>query len=167
MRPSAAPLRTRRLGKGLFGALVASVVFASTASADPLPDGGVTTEDIARVMKAKDLNPQVAAEKDADPLVRGTFKDLKFGVFLFGCHAATRCESISLSSGFKVKNVNQTLISQWNRTRRFGRAYLDANSEAWVEMDVDLAFGATTEAVANDFDRWASVMTAFYKYVHP
>jgi hypothetical protein len=156
----------RFAGLGPILVLVASVVFASTASAELLPDGGVTTDDIARIMTAKHLNPQIATEKDADPLVRGTFKNIKFGVFLFGCHAGNRCDSISLSSGFKVKNVNQALISQWNRTTHFGRAYLDANSEAWVEMDVDLAVGATTEAITYDFDRWASVMTAFYKYVH-
>jgi hypothetical protein len=147
--------------------LLAVLAFAPEAMAEPLQDGGVTTQQIARIMRGKGLSPDIASDKDGDPLIRGAIKDLKFGVFFVGCHDSPVCESITFSAGFKVKNMSQTKIAQWNRTRRFGRAYLDENSEAWVEMDVDLAYGATTEAVENNLDRWASVMSEFSRFTHP
>ncbi len=142
------------------------LALAPAAIAAPLPDGGVTAKDVARVMEAKDFQAEIATDKDGDPLIRSSSKDMKFGVFFYGCHSKPRCDSIQFSAGFSVKNVTPAKIAQWNRTKRFGRAYLDDDFEPWVEMDMDLEHGGTTEALANNLDRWVGVIGEFNKYIN-
>jgi hypothetical protein len=142
------------------------LALAPPASAGPLPDGGVTAKEVADVMTSKDFPAEIATDKDGDPLVRSTVKDFKFGVFFYGCHGKPRCDSIQFSAGFSLKGVTPEKVAQWNRTKRFGRAWLDDQSDPWVEMDMDLEHGATTEAVANDLDRWVGVVTEFNKFIN-
>ncbi len=56
-------------------------------------------------------------------------------------------------------------ILDWNRDKRFGRAYLDKAGDPWVEMDMDVEHGATTEAIANDLERWKAVIQEFRTYI--
>jgi len=142
------------------------LALAPAALAEPLPDGGVTAQEVAKVMVGKDFAAEIATDKDGDPLIRSSVKDVKFGVFFYGCNGKARCDSIQFSVGFSVKGVSPSRIAKWNRTRRFGRASLDDDSEPWVEMDMDLEHGATTEALANDLDRWVGVLTEFSKYIN-
>lgn len=147
----------------IFSVLLA---LAPAALAVPLSDGGVTAQDVAQVMRGKGFPTEVTTDKDGDPLIRGSSKDLKFGVFFYGCHKTPRCDSIQFSAGFSVKDVTPARIAQWNWTKRFGRSYLDDDFEPWVEMDMDLEHGGTTEALANDLDRWLAVMGEFNKYIN-
>ncbi|HEY4168655.1 MAG TPA: YbjN domain-containing protein [Reyranella sp.] len=89
----------RHAGRIAAALLLGSSVGVS-AWAGPLPDGGVTREEVAAVLKA----------------------------------------------GFSKKGVAPQRILDWNRDKRFGRAYLDKVGDPWVEMDVDVEHGATTEA---------------------
>jgi len=139
---------------------------APAAFADPLPDGGVTAQEVAAIMKSEDFPVEIGSDKDGDPLIRSSTKDVKFGVFFYGCNGKPRCDSIQFSAGFSVKGMTPAKIAQWNRTKRFGRAWADDEADPWVEMDMDLEHGATTEAVANDLDRWIGVITEFQKYIN-
>jgi len=135
------------------------------ALAEPLPDGGVTADDVEQVMRDKGFATEIGADRGGDPLIRSASKDLKFIVFFYGCDRKKRCDSIEFSARFSVNGVPAVKIAQWNRNKRFGRAYLDDDLQPWVEMDLDLEFGATTEALANDLDRWAGVIGDFNKYI--
>jgi len=142
------------------------LALGSGAMAAPLPDGGVTALEVAGVMQARNLPTEITTDKDGDPLIRSSSKNLKFGVYFYGCRGKPRCDSIQFSAGFSVKNVAPASIGQWNRTKRFGRAYLDDDFEPWVEMDMDLEHGATTEALGNNFDRWTGVIGEFNKFIN-
>jgi len=142
------------------------LALTSIASAAPLPDGGVTAKEVAQVMDSKSFPTEITTDKDGDPLVRSSTMKLKFGVFFYGCHGKPRCDSIQFSAGFSIKGMSPAQVAQWNRTKRFGRVYLDDDFEPWVEMDMDVEHGATTEAVANNLDRWVGVMSEFNKYIN-
>jgi hypothetical protein len=84
-------------------------------------------------------------------------------VYFYQCEGG-RCGSIQFSAGFEgAASVPMTKVMEWNRTKRFGRAFLDGGS-LFVEMDMDVERGATTEALANNFERWAAVVEQFPKY---
>ena len=145
--------------------LVAGAVlgWAGSAIAAPLPNGGVTAQEVAGVMRGMKLEVEMTADRDGDPLIRSNISGRKFGVYFYQCKGP-RCTSIQFSSGFEgAENIAVAKIMEWNRTKRFGRAYLDG-STLFVEMDMDVERGATTEAVANNFDRWAAVMEQFPKF---
>jgi hypothetical protein len=154
-----------RLALG-FGEFAAAMLAAASgaAFAEPLPDGGATAPEIAGVMKGQDFPVETTKDKDGNPLLRSSAQGYGFSVYFYGCKE-TRCDSIQFSAAFNSKDVKPEKIAEWNRTRRFGRAWLDDDAAPWVEMDVDLEHGATTEAVAADLERWVSVLTGFNSFV--
>jgi hypothetical protein len=142
--------------------LVASQTAALSAI---LPDGGVTAQDIARVLQTKGYQTEITTDKDGDPLIRSTSEGVKFSVYFYECKGSPRCKSFQFVSGFSSTNITVSRVADWNRTKRFGKVYLDQQSDPWVEMDVDVEHGATTEALANDLDRWILTLGTFRKYI--
>ena len=152
-------------GFSIAAVLGVALVQASVASAAPLPDGGVTAQDVARVLQSKGFQAEVTTDKQGDPLVRSNSGGAKFGVYFYECKGRQRCPSIQFSAGFASTGITPQKVAEWNRSKRFGRVYLDKEDDPWVEMDIDVEHGANTEAVANDLDRWTSVMGEFMRYI--
>lgn len=145
------------------GLALAFLAAALPAQAGPLPEGGVTAAEVAGVMRAMKLPVEQTTDRQGDPLILSTIGGRKFGVYFYQCQAG-RCGSIQFSTGFDdAASVPMVKVMDWNRTKRFGRAYLDGGS-LYVEMDMDVERGATTEALANNFDRWAAVVEQFPKF---
>jgi hypothetical protein len=141
------------------------LMIAAPAMARPLPDGGVTAQEVAGVLQEKGYKAQVTKDKDGDPMVRSASGGVDFLILYYECKGRQRCPSIQFYAGFKKKGVAPARIAEWNATKRFGRAYLDDESDPRVEMDVDLEHGANTEAVANDMERWVIVLSEFTKFI--
>ena len=157
-------MRWRDLGVLTLTALTVVAVAAPAASARPLPDGGVTAQEVAEVMRARKMPVELTTDKDGDPLINSNASGRKFGVYFYQCKNK-RCTAIQFSAGFQGAEDKAARIAEWNRTKRFGRAYLDG-ATVYVEMDMDMEHGATTEAVANNFERWAAVVEQFPKFVN-
>jgi len=142
---------------------LALVLASAPAMAGPLPDGGVTADEVASVMRALKLPVEKTTDRQGDPLILSTLGGRKFGVYFYQCQSE-RCASIQCSAGYEgAASVPMVKIHDWNRTKRFGRAYADGGT-LYVEMDMDVERGATTEALANNFERWAAVMEQFPKF---
>jgi hypothetical protein len=141
------------------------IAMAAPAMARPLPDGGITAQELASVLQEKGYKAQVTTDKDGDPLVRSASGGVDFLVLYYECKGKQRCPSIQCYAGFKKTAIMPARIAEWNTKRRFGRAYLDDESDPRVEMDVDVEHGATTEAIANDMERWVTVLAGFTKHI--
>ena len=148
---------------GLTAALLLTPLLGAPAGAGPLPDGGVTREEVAAVLKEQGFENKITDGQDGERRINSTFEGTKFGVYFFDCDGS-RCGSIQLSAGFGKKGLAAKL-ADWNRDKRFGRAYLDKVGDPWVEMDVDVQHGATTEAIANDLERWKALLAEFRTYI--
>jgi Putative bacterial sensory transduction regulator len=136
------------------------------AQAGPLPDGGVTVQEVARALQDKGFQTEITTDKDGDPLIKSKLEGAKFSVYFYECGGRPRCKSIQFAAGFAMKGeFEATQAQQWNRTKRFGRVYQDDESDPWVEMDMDVEHGATTDALTNDVDRWVVVLNEFRKYI--
>jgi hypothetical protein len=147
------------------GALLLVVVPVSLARATALPDGGVTASEVASVLQGKGYKAEINADKSGDLLVGSASGGVNFSVYFYTCNHTPRCTSIQFSAGFQKPGITDEQLEKWNRTTRFGKAYFDTDHDPRVEMDVDVEHGATTEAIANDLDRWVSVLAEFVKYI--
>ena len=137
-----------------------------TALAGALPDGGITVQEVARSMQAKGFQTEITTDKDGDPLIKSTLEGAKFSVYFYECGGKPRCKSIQFAAGFAMKgSISPAKLAEWNRTKRFGRVYQDNENDPWVEMDMDMEHGATTEAMTNNIDRWLVVLKEFRKYI--
>jgi hypothetical protein len=148
-------------------AVLLLIASQDSAVARSLPDGGVTAQEVAGVLKAKGYQAEITTDQDGDPKINSISEGAKFGVWFYECAKGPRCHSIQFAAGFTQTDLAASRIEEWNRTKRFGRAYFSRQSNPWVEMDVDLEHGANTEALANDLDRWILVLSTFRKFINP
>ena len=152
-------------GLGVLGVLVLG---PTSLQAAPLPSGGVTAGEVAKALLDKGYKAEVTTDSTGDPMIRSATDGSNFRILFYNCKSAgPRCVSISFSAGFDLeKGLSYSRINQWNREKRFGRAYLDDEMDPYVEMDVDFERGATIEAVANVIDTWAAVLPVFKNFIN-
>ncbi|WP_128415146.1 YbjN domain-containing protein [Thermus tenuipuniceus] len=83
---------------------------------------------------------------------------------LDGCEKG-RCSILALSAGF-AKKVRLEELNEWNRGRRFSRAYLDKEGDPWVEWELDLAGGVTRETLRRFFRMFSqAVLPLFIEHI--
>jgi len=148
--------------KTLIGGLMAcAAVVPSAALARPLPDGGVTVQEVAQELQSKGYKAEVGKDGGGDPKIVSGVDGSRFRVWFYGCESG-RCASVQFETAFDLKNgVTFEKVNQWNKERRFGSAHLDDEMDPYVQYDVDFERGATTEAVANAIDVWVTVVPRF------
>lgn len=145
---------------------LAALLMASAAVARPLADGGVTAQEVADVLQAKGYQAKIEKDRQGDPKIQSSTDGVSYEIYFYGCHSGPRCTSIQFSTAFHVDGgMSLERINAWNRTSRFGRGYLDDEKDPYVEMDLDVEHGFTTEAVDNNVDTWDAVVPAFLKVV--
>lgn len=138
---------------------------ALQAQARPLPAGGVTADEVIEVLQASGYRAQADVDGVGDPMVRSATDGTNFAIYFYGCERQ-RCTTIQFGMGFEMQRpLSLAKINEWNREMRFGRAYLDAEMDPIVEMDVDLELGATTEQLQSVIGTWAEVVPAFKEFI--
>jgi hypothetical protein len=133
------------------------------AIARPLPDGGITAQEMSEVLKAGGY-PIEMTSLDGSPAINTSVNGIKFSIHFFECDPDGRCQSILFSSSWSIAGITPARMQDWNRTKRFGRGYLSEQSTPFVEMDMDFHHGATTEALISNLDRWKLVVKEFPTY---
>lgn len=143
----------------------AALAAAWSAAAGPIPEGGVTVQEVAQVLQAKGYKAEVGRDRVGDPMITSAVDGSNFRVLFYDCEAG-RCAAIQFATAFDMeKGLTLSHINSWNRERRFGRAYLDDEMDPFVEYDVDFEVGATTEAIGNAVAVWEAVVPAFKKHI--
>ncbi|HEX2560555.1 YbjN domain-containing protein [Phenylobacterium sp.] len=143
----------------------AALAVACSAATAPIPEGGVTVQEVARALQAQGYKAEIGRDRVGDPMITSALDGSNFRVLFYDCEAG-RCAAIQFATAFDVKDgLTLSRINTWNRERRFGRAYLDDEMDPFVEYDVDFEVGATTEAVGNAIDVWEAVVPAFKKHI--
>ncbi len=122
-------------------------------------------EDLAAVTRAAGFVPELDEDAAGDPMVRFRLEGLRTSIFMYGCED-DRCTSYQFTAGFAMdeKPAVET-INEWNRIKRFGRAYADLEGDPFVEMDVDLDGGVTHEYLVRTFTTWRAVFVSFLQHI--
>lgn len=154
------PMRLVKLSAAL------ALALPGVAVAGPLPDDGVAPREMAAVLSGAGLPAKEDATKEGNPVIRSAAGDTRFGIYFYECDGATkRCKSLQFSAGFNTKGITADDLGEWNRSKRFGRAWFDKEGEPWVEMDVVSDRGVTTEALASNLERWRIILDSFVGFL--
>lgn len=70
-------------------------------------------------------------------------------------------KDIQLYAGFKAKRITLSRINEWNKTKRFGRAYLDSDNDPVIEADLDFEGGVTAEAIVRFVALFGQLVESF------
>lgn len=139
--------------------LAATPAAAQTMLAEP----GAVSE----VLRAKGMATELKTDSDGDPRITATFSGKKFLVYFYGCKNHRDCETVQFYTAYSNSKADLASLNTWNRTNRFGRAYLDTQGDPCIVMDVDMTGGIPRALFEDNLEYWTSVVPQFQKYVLP
>lgn len=150
----------------LFGGLAtaAMITTATIAAAD------ITADNAGAVMKAMQnfgLVATMGADSDGDPKISSRVSDTKFSVYFYGCDNNVNCSSIMIKAGYDLNSGMSALkINEWNREKRFAKAYIDDEGDPILEMDVNLDLdGVGDKNFEDTLDWWRLTVEDFEEFI--
>jgi hypothetical protein len=150
---------TRHLRHAAF-ALVIALAATTMAHAKEIPSDGLTFDDAMAWLRDQGLEGKISTDGAGNKNIQTAFGDNRFGVYLFDC-SNDHCGSIQFVANWPASaKISATKVNQWNRTKRWARAYLDGSNRLWVEFDADLTPGGTYELLQDEFATWKKMLDA-------
>jgi hypothetical protein len=136
---------------------------SSPAFAEELVDATMPERiyEIARGFGSAELGK----DSQGDPRIIGRVDGTKYGVYFYGCAKGRECDDIQFSAGWSGPKVSLEKINEWNRDKRFGKAYIDSDGDPRLEMEVNLDYGVSAKNLEDSFNWWSKALKEFKKIV--
>jgi hypothetical protein len=74
-------------------------------------------------------------------------------------------QTLQAYCGLSGTKANVQTVNEWNKTKRFGRACIDAENDPCIELDYDLEGGVSDESIKVWFDTVTAIVRAFKAHV--
>ncbi|MGH6786224.1 MAG: YbjN domain-containing protein [Novosphingobium sp.] len=133
----------------------------------------------AQMVRAQDPDSLVQALQQAgyaaklgtdavgDPQITSGVSGTTFQIYFYNCTDHKNCATVQFHSAYDLQNpVGLDQLNEWNRMKRFGRGFLDKESDPVLEMDVDLDDGGMSRPLFIDnIEFWTSILGEFEKLI--
>ncbi len=142
---------------------------AQTA-APPVTAGGMvdasSPDAIAALLQQAGYRAAVTVDNIGDPKIESSAAGVDFSIYFYGCDNARNCQSVQLSSGYDLEQgTSFQSMNDWNSTQRFGFAYLDSESDPFVNYDINMAYGLSQENFMDSLAIWEAVLSDFQAHI--
>ena len=155
-------MRRRRFAALLFLAIAVAKPFPAAARIDGLIDGSVPIYVLA---VAKGLgDAELGLDGAGDPMIHARIGDYGYRVYFYGCTDGGRCKNRTFSASWTSDHYNDASMGDWNRSHRFGTAFIGTDGNPTLTMNVNLYGGVTRRSLEDTFDWWRVLMTEFSRY---
>jgi hypothetical protein len=168
-------IATRRLAALAFLAAACAAPAPGRAApaavrAAPAPAGLVKAQDpqsLVRALQNGGYQAKLGVDKVGDPMITSGYSGTTFQIFFYNCTNHVGCATVQFHSGYDFTTpLPLETINEWNRSERFGRAYLDKENDPILEMDLDLDDGGLSPLLFIDnVEFWTSVLGKFEKHI--
>ncbi len=146
----------------IMGAITAVMLAAPAAGAEETIDA----TDPERILAIAHSFGEAALTTDnlGDPLIEGRIGEKDYRLFFYGCSEGRNCKTLMFAADWQSADLTHEMMADWNREKRFGKAYLDEDGNATVEMSVNLHGGVTRLNLDDTIDWWRLVLAEFGDY---
>ncbi len=152
-------LRQLILGAGFVAAT------ALSAQAQTIVDGN-SVDEILNIARGYGSATLSESSSSGTPVIEGRIDGILYQLFFMNCDDnATNCEDLNFYAGFLNLKPTLEVINDWNRDKRFGKAYLDSDLDAVVEFDVNLEHGVTRDNLDAAFAVWRLILDQYKTYI--
>jgi hypothetical protein len=127
----------------------------------PIPDGGLTMEEVVGWLQSAGYSAKVVADENSKRHIVSATQGSPLNIYLRDC-AGDRCASLDLDVGFATHGkFDVAHLNEWNSNNRWCRAYCDNVNDPWLEMNIDLSPGGTYESLNDQFATWNATLARF------
>lgn len=125
---------------------------------------GTQPEEVLVIAKGFGL-AELEKDDEGDPMITGRMQGIKYGVNFYGCVDNKACSTIQMTAFFDGEGVSVRNVNTWNTETRFGKAYIDEDGDAAIEMNVNLGYGVSRKNLEDTFDWWMLVLKEFTEFL--
>jgi len=134
---------------------------ASTTLMSPIPDGGLTIEEVAAWLEREGYSAKFVTGESGKRHIESSTQGSPLNVFFSDCKDE-RWACLELAAGFATHGkFDISRINAWNYNNRWCRAYYDDVNDPWLKMNIDLSPGGTYEALNDLFGTWNRTLGRF------
>jgi len=134
---------------------------SATAPMRPIPDGGLTIEELAAWLESEGYSVSFVTGESGRRHIVTKSQGSPLNIFQGDCKGE-RCASLEFATGFSTGGKFDTSqINAWNYDNRWCRAYYDDVNDPWLRMNVDLSPGGTYEALSDRLAIWNRTLGRF------
>lgn len=123
----------------------------------------VSGPEMTDIVREMGFVPELTTDSGGDPLIKLQIEGLRCQIVFYGCKDG-RASSIQFIAWF-AGAVPLEKMNEWNRRKRFGKAYLDSDGDPCINLDVDLDGGVRREYLQEILKRWRSVFAGFVSFL--
>jgi hypothetical protein len=136
----------------LLAAVAALSLAAGAVQARPIPEAGLTVEEVLAFMKGAGFDAKIAKTDEGAPYVTTQKDGINFDVDLYDC-ADNRCRALQFVASFDLKEpLPAAKANEWNLKKRYVRVYLDQSGDPIFAYDANVSPGGAYEALQDDLD---------------
>ena len=146
----------------LAGFLVSCAAPAAVAASGQIDGSGVN--DILNLMRGYG-SATLGTQDNGDPKIAGKIEGQPYSMYFSNCTNNKDCEDIDLYAGYLGIKPSLDKLNAWNRDTRFGRAYLDNDGDAGIDMDINLVHGVSADNLDSTLSIWAQLVKKYTAYV--
>ncbi len=145
---------------GSFAIFIGSAAQAGNISAKE-PD------KVLAAMQEYGFASTLSTDSDGDPMISSKVSKSDFFVIFYGCEENKDCKSIMFRAGYDLTNpISALKVNEWNRDKRFGKAYIDDQGDPFLEFEVNMfADGVGEENFQDTLDWWRLVVEGFEEFI--
>jgi hypothetical protein len=144
------------LGQWTMGALVAASLAGPAAAQEAID--GTNPEAIVDILKGFGIARLETASSTGNPKISGRADGKAYEVFFYGCDdAKANCNSIQFWAYWDQDAPLET-INGWNKDTRYGKVYVDQDSDIVLEYDVNLLGGISAETLEDNAVIWVQLL---------
>ncbi len=130
---------------------------------------GPTVEDISApevvsMMAGAGVLTEIKTDSVGDPLVVVKRGERIYNVLFYNCTEG-RCRSIQFRTWWTTPKASHEKVNQFMVDRRYGRAYIDGDGDATLEMNIWLTGGVTREWLSKQHDYFVKGVGEFAKHI--
>lgn len=147
------------------GAAMALMVGAGPVLAKPLPNGGVTREEVAEWLKKKGYKADIEPNDDGEMMISSTIGGVNYDLYFYGCKDQ-RCASIEYLAGWTpIDDVSLEDVNAWNAKKRYVFGFRDDEMNIWAQYDVDIAPAGSWELMDESLLTWEQLIVSFKAFI--
>lgn len=160
---------------GLLGAAVVALGLMAPPAALAAADSVYTDlsgSEIVALLDAHGYQASLTTDGNGDPYITGSADGLKFHVQTYDCNKAAprRCRSLQFIASFSLdhKPTEEDLraMNDYNKRKVYGRAFIDDNGDAAVDMVINLTGGVLAANLMDTVGTWKSfVLDVFVQHL--
>lgn len=138
---------------------------AGAVAAKDLPAGGMTLQEVAAWLQDQGYKAELKTDDSGDRYIASAAEGVNFDVHAYDCTGG-RCTSIQMVAGFDLDDgLSLEQANDWNRGKRYAKAYLDDERDPYIDFDINLSPGGTEAALNDNLGVWLMMLPAFRSHI--